>query len=147
MKLLLRQDYEPLGVAGDVVNVKPGFARNFLIPKGFAMLATDKNVKRYENDQKQLHWLQEKEKRQSEELAKTLENVSCTITVQVGEEDKMFGSVTSQNITEALEAQGYTVDKRKIILEEPIKSLGIYSVPIKLHTDVEAKVKVWVVKE
>jgi large subunit ribosomal protein L9 len=147
MKLLLRQDYEPLGIAGDVVNVKPGFARNFLIPKGYAMLATDKNVKRYENDQKQLHWLQEKEKRQSEELAKTLENVSCTITVQVGEEDKMFGSVTSQNITEALEAQGYTIDKRKIILEEPIKSLGIYSVPIKLHTDVEAKVKVWVVKE
>jgi large subunit ribosomal protein L9 len=147
MKLLLRQDYEPLGVAGDVVNVKPGFARNFLIPKGFAMLATDKNLKRYENDQKQLHWLEEKEKRQSEELAKTLENVSCTITVQVGEEDKMFGSVTSQNITEALEAQGYKLDKRKIILEEPIKSLGIYSVPIKLHSDVEAKVKVWVVKE
>jgi large subunit ribosomal protein L9 len=147
MKLLLRQDYEPLGVAGDVVNVKPGFARNFLIPKGYAMLATDKNLKRYENDQKQLHWLQEKEKRQSEELAKKLENVSCTITVQVGEEDKMFGSVTSQNITEALEAQGYSIDKRKILLEEPIKSLGIYSVPIKLHADVEAKVKVWVVKE
>jgi large subunit ribosomal protein L9 len=147
MKLLLRQDYESLGVAGDVVNVKPGFARNFLIPKGFAMLATDKNLKRYENDQKQLHWLQEKEKRQSEELAKTLENVSCTITVQVGEEDKMFGSVTSQNITEALEAQGYKIDKRKILLEEPIKSLGIYSIPIKLHSDVEAKVKVWVVKE
>jgi large subunit ribosomal protein L9 len=147
MKLLLRQDYEPLGVAGDVINVKPGFARNFLIPKGYAMLATDKNVKRYENDLKQMHWLEEKEKRQSEEMAKTLENVSCTITVQVGEEDKMFGSVTSQNITEALEAQGYTIDKRKILLEEPIKSLGIYSVPIKLHTDVEAKVKVWVVKE
>lgn len=147
MKLLLRQDYEPLGVAGDVVNVKPGFARNFLIPKGYGMLATDKNVKRYENDQKQLHWLQEKEKRQSEELAKTLENVSCTITVQVGDEDKMFGSVTSQNITESLEAQGYIVDKRKILLEEPIKSLGIYSIPIKLHTDVEAKIKVWVVKE
>ncbi len=147
MKIVLRQDYEPLGTAGEIVNVKTGFARNFLIPKGYAMLATDKNLKRYENDQKQLHWLQEKEKRQSEELAKTLENVSCTITVQVGEEDKMFGSVTSQNITEALEAQGYTIDKRKILLEEPIKSLGIYSVPIKLHADVEAKVKVWVVKE
>jgi len=147
MKLLLRQDYESLGVAGDVVNVKPGFARNYLIPKRYGMLATDKNVKRYENDQKQLHWLQEKEKRQSEELAKTLENVSCTITVQVGDEDKMFGSVTSQNITESLEAQGYTVDKRKVLLEEPIKSLGIYSVPIKLHADVEAKIKVWVVKE
>ena len=147
MKLVLRQDYKSLGVAGDVINVKPGFARNFLIPNGFAMLATEKNLKRFENDKKQLFWQQEKEKRQSEELAKTLENVSCTITVQVGEEDKMFGSVTSQNIAEALEAQGHHIDKRKILLEEPIKSLGIYSVPIKLHTDVEAKVKVWVVKE
>jgi large subunit ribosomal protein L9 len=147
MKLLLRQDYKPLGEAGEIVNVKPGYARNFLISNGLAMLASDKNLKRYENEKKQMFWRQEKEKRQSEELAKTLENVSCTITVQVGEEDKMFGSVTSQNIAEALEAQGYSVDKRKIILEEPIKSLGIYSVPIKLHTDVEAKVKVWVVKE
>ena len=147
MKLILRQDYEPLGEAGNIVNVKPGFARNFLIPKGLAMLATDKNLKKFENDKKQMSWRQEKEKRQSEELAKTLENVSCTITVQVGEEDKMFGSVTSQNIAEALESQGYTIDKRKIVLDEPIKSLGIYSVPIKLHTDVEAKVKVWVVKE
>jgi len=147
MKLILRQDYEPLGEAGHIVNVKPGFARNFLIPKGLAMLATDKNLKKFENDKKQMFWRQEKEKRQSEELAKTLENVSCTITVQVGEEDKMFGSVTSQNIAEALESQGYTIDRRKIVLDEPIKSLGIYSVPIKLHTDVEAKVKVWVVKE
>jgi large subunit ribosomal protein L9 len=147
MKLLLRQDYMPLGEAGELVNVKPGFARNFLIPNGLAMLASDKNLKRYENEKKQMFWRQEKEKRQSEELSKTLENVSCTITVQVGEEDKMFGSVTSQNIAEALEAQGYPIDKRKIILEEPIKSLGIYSVPIKLYTDVEAKVKVWVVKE
>jgi len=147
MKLILRQDYEPLGEAGNVVNVKPGFARNFLIPKGLAMLANDKNLKKFENDKKQMFWRQEKEKRLSEELAKTLENVSCTITVQVGEEDKMFGSVTSQNIAEALESQGYTIDRRKIVLDEPIKSLGIYSVPIKLHTDVEAKVKVWVVKE
>ena len=147
MKLVLRQDYEPLGESGAVVNVKTGFARNFLIPKGLAMPATEKNLKRYENEKKQMYWRQEKEKRQSEDLAKTLENVSCTITVQVGEEDKMFGSVTSQNIAEARESQGHTIDKRKIILEEPIKSLGIYSVPIKLHTDVEAKVKVWVVKE
>ena len=147
MRVLLRQKYESLGEAGQVVNVKAGFARNFLIPKGFALLATDQSVVKYENEKKQTFWRQEKEKRQSEELAKTLENVSCTITVQVGEEDKMFGSVTSQNIADALESKGYTVDKRRIVLEEPIKSLGIYSVPIKLHSDVEAKVKVWVVKE
>ena len=147
MKVILRQDHEKLGEAGKVISVKAGFARNFLIPQGFAMMASPQNKKRFENEKKQMNWRKEQEKRKSEELAKVLENVSCTITVQVGEEDKLFGSVTSQNIAESLESQGYTVDKRKIELEEPIKSLGIYSVPIKLHTDVEAKVKVWVVKE
>jgi large subunit ribosomal protein L9 len=147
MKILLRQDHEKLGAAGEIISVKTGFARNFLIPKGFALVATKQNIIRYENEKKQMGWRKEKEKRTAEELAKTLENISCTITVQVGEEDKLFGSVTSQNIAEALEAQGHVIDKRKISLDEPIKSLGIYSVPIKLHPDVEAKVKVWVVKE
>ena len=147
MKILLRQDHDKLGTAGTVVNVKPGFARNYLIPKGIALVATPKNVKFYENEKKVINQSKQKEKRQSAELAKTLETVSCTITVQVGEEDKLFGSVTSQNIAEALLAQGYEIDKRKILLDEPIKSLGIYSVPVKLHQDVEAKVKVWVVKE
>jgi large subunit ribosomal protein L9 len=147
MKVLLRQDHAKLGTAGSIVNVKPGFARNYLIPKGIALAATAKNVQLLENEKKLLTWGQEKEKRKSAELAKTLETVSCTITVQVGEEDKLFGSVTSQNIAEALLAQGYEIDKRKIMLDEPIKSLGIYSVPVKLHPDIEAKVKVWVVKE
>ncbi len=147
MKVILRQDHEKLGEAGSVVNVKPGFARNYLIPQGMAMVATDANLKRFESEKQQLSWKKEKEKRESQELAKVLENISCTITVQVGEEDKLFGSVTSQHIAEALEEQGQKIDKRKILLEEPIKSLGIYSVPIKLHTDVEAKIKVWVVKE
>lgn len=147
MKILLRQDHEKLGEAGEIINVKPGFARNYLIPQGFALVATSQNIKRYENEKKQMSWRKEKEKRAAEELAKVLENLSCTITVQVGEEDKLFGSVTSQNIAESLEGQGHKIDKRKIVLDEPIKSLGIYSVPIKLHTDVEAKVKVWVVKE
>jgi large subunit ribosomal protein L9 len=147
MKILLRQDYEKLGEAGEIINVKAGFARNFLIPKGLAMVASPQNKKRFENEKKQMNWRKEQEKRKSEELAKVLENVSCTITVQVGEEDKLFGSVTSQNIAESLAAQGHVIDKRKIVLEEPIKSLGIYSVPIKLHPDVDAKVKVWVVKE
>ena len=147
MKVILRQDQENLGEAGAIINVKPGYARNYLIPQGFAMTASPQNMKRFENEKKQMNWRKEQEKRKAEELAKTLENVSCTITVQVGEEDKLFGSVTSQNISESLESQGYEIDKRKIQLEEPIKSLGIYSVPIKLHTEVEAKVKVWVVKE
>ena len=147
MDIILREDFESLGQAGEVVSVKDGYARNFLIPKGIAYLANEANKKRYENDVKQQAWRLNRDKKMAEELAIKLENVSCTISVQVGEEDKMFGSVTSQNIAEALASQGYEVDKRKILLEDPIKSLGIYSVPLKLHTDVEATVKVWVVKE
>jgi len=147
MKVLLREDYKGLSEAGEVVKVKDGFARNFLIPQGVAFMATDQNKKRYENDLKQQSRKLERDKIQAEELAKKLENVSCTISVQVGEEDKLFGSVTSQNIADVLEEQGYKIDKRKINLEEPIKALGIYSVPVKLHPEVEASVKVWVVKE
>jgi len=147
MEIILRQDYQGLGKTGDVVKVKDGYARNFLIPKGIAYLASKENKKRLENELKLKSWRVEKEKLAAEELAKKLANVSCTIPVQVGEEDKLFGSVTSQNIAEALAAQGIEVDRRKIQLEEPIKSLGIYSVPIKLHSEVEATVKVWVVKE
>ena len=147
MEIILRQDYQGLGKTGDVVTVKDGYARNYLIPKGIAYVATKENRKRLENELKVKTWRVEKEKLAAEELAKKLANVSCTIPVQVGEEDKLFGSVTSQNIAEALAAQGIEVDRRKIQLNEPIKSLGIYSVPIKLHPEVEATVKVWVVKE
>ena len=147
MKILLREDYEGLGEAGETINVKDGFARNFLIPRGVAYIATEQNQKRYKNDIKQKSWQVERDKHKAEELAKKLESVSCTISVQVGEEDKLFGSVTSQNIADSLKEQGYEVDKKKIQLEEPIKSLGIYSVVIKLHPDVDASVKVWVVKE
>ena len=147
MDIILREDFESLGNAGEVVSVKDGYARNFLIPKGIAYLANEANKKRYENDVKQQAWRLNRDKKIAEELAVKIENVSCTISAQVGEEDKMFGSVTSQNIAEALSAQGFEVDKRKILLEDPIKSLGIYSVPMKLHAEVEATVKVWVVKE
>lgn len=147
MEIILRQDYEQLGKTGEIVTVKDGFARNYLIPKGIAYVATKVNKKRLENELQMQNWRKEKEKRAAEELAKKLETVSCTIPVQVGEEDKLFGSVTSHNIADALAALGYEVDRRKIQLEEPIKSLGIYSVPIKLHPDVTATVKVWVVKE
>ncbi|WP_456406266.1 50S ribosomal protein L9 [Caldithrix abyssi] len=147
MEIILRQDYQNLGKTGDVVKVKDGYARNYLIPKGIAYIATKENKKRLENELKVKSLRVEKEKMAADELAKKLANVSCTIPVQVGEEDKLFGSVTSQNIADALAAQGIKVDRRKIQLEEPIKSLGIYSVPIKLHPEVEATVKVWVVKE
>jgi len=147
MEILLRQDFEGLGSAGDTVKVKDGYARNYLIPKGIGYMANEANKRKYENDIKQQTWRLARDKKKAEELAKTLVNISCTITVNVGEEDKMFGSVTAQNIADTLAAQGFTVDKRKILLEEPIKSLGIYSVPLKLHNEVDATVKVWVVKE
>lgn len=147
MEIILRQDYEGLGNAGEIVKVKDGYARNFLIPRGVAYIANEANKKRHDADLKQLGLQQARDKKAAEELSEKLKNVSCTITVQVGEEDKLFGSVTSLNIAESLDAQGFTIDKRKILLEEPIKSLGIYSVPVKLHTEVEGTVKVWVVKE
>jgi large subunit ribosomal protein L9 len=147
MEIILRQDYEQLGKTGEIVKVKDGFARNYLIPQGIAYLATAANKKRYENDMQQQSQLQARDLKKAEDLSAKLENVSCTLTVQVGEEDKLFGSVTSQNIADELANQGFEIDKRKILLEEPIKSLGIYSVPVKLHSDVESTVKVWVVKE
>ncbi len=147
MEIILRQDYEGLGAAGEIVTVKDGFGRNYLIPKGVAYIATEANKKRHEADLKQQSMRLARDKKAAEELAEKLKNVSCTITVQVGEEDKLFGSVTSLNIAESLLAQGFEIDKRKILLEEPIKSLGIYSVPVKLHSEVEGTVKVWVVKE
>lgn len=147
MEIILRQDYEGLGNAGEIVKVKDGYARNFLIPRGVAYIANEANKKRHEADLKQLGLQQARDKKAAEELSEKLKNVSCTITVQVGEEDKLFGSVTSLNIAESLDAQGFNIDKRKILLEEPIKSLGIYSVPVKLHSEVEGTVKVWVVKE
>ena len=147
MEIILRQNHDQLGKTGDIVKVKDGFARNYLIPKGIAYVATKESKKRLENELKLRNWHKEKEKRMAEELAKKLEKISCTIPVQVGEEDKLFGSVTSQNIAESLVSQGFEIDRRKIQLDEPIKSLGIYSVPIKLHPEVTATVKVWVVKE
>lgn len=147
MEIILRQDYQGLGKTGEKLKVKDGFARNFLLPKGIAYMASDANLRRFENDQTQQSWRQARDRKKADELARKLESVSCTISVQVGEEDKLFGSVTSQNIADALAAQGYEVDKRKIILEEPIKSLGIYTVPIKIQSEVEATIKVWVVKE
>lgn len=147
MKIILKQDHDGLGKFGDIVDVKDGYARNFLIPREIAIHANDRNMRMLEQDRKRLEVKQSKEKRSAEDLAKTLEPVSLTATVTVGEEDKVFGAVTSQDIAELLKAKGFEIDRRKIVLDEPLKALGVYEVPIKLHSEVEAKVKVWVVKE
>ncbi|MCB0258674.1 MAG: 50S ribosomal protein L9 [Calditrichaeota bacterium] len=147
MKIILRQDYENLGNAGDVVKVKPGFARNYLLPKKIAYPAQPNYLRMIEEEKRQKEQRQRKEKKLAEAVAEKLSAVSVTISASVGEEDKMFGSVTSQDIADELAKQGYEIDRRKIVLEEPIKALGIYQVPIKLYSGVEANVKVWVVKE
>jgi large subunit ribosomal protein L9 len=147
MKIILKKDHPNLGNIGDVLSVKNGFARNFLIPQGIAVLATPKNVRILEEEQKMSARRGHKDKRQAELVAQELEKISITATVAVGDEDRVFGSVTSQTIAELLLKKGYEIDKRKIILDEPIKALGVYTVPIKLHSEIEAKIRVWVVKE
>jgi large subunit ribosomal protein L9 len=147
MKVILRQDYEPLGKIGEVVDVKDGYARNYLLPHRIAYAALKGNVRALEEEKRQVAKKTQQELKAAEEMAVELEKVSVTIPVQVGEEDKIFGSVTTQMIADALKEKSYDIDKRKIEIEETIKTLGIYSVSIKLHPSVSAKIKVWVVRE
>ena len=147
MKLILRQDFPQLGHTGDVIDVKDGYARNYLIPRNIAYEATPSSIRQLEEEKKQHVRHLEKEKRASELLAAELEKVSVTIQMKVGEEDRLFGSVTSQMIADALKEKGLTVDKRLIDIEESIKALGIYTVDVKLAGGVVGKVKVWVVRE
>lgn len=147
MKIILRKNYDQVGKIGDVVEVKTGFARNFLIPRGIAYTATAGNIRALEEEKKQVAKKQEKERKEAEVLAAELEKVSVTIPVKVGEEDKIFGSVTTQMITDGLKEKGFEIDKRKIEINEPIKALGIYSINVKVYHDVNAVVKTWVVRE
>lgn len=147
MKVILRKNFEQLGKAGDLVDVKDGYARNFLIPRDIASIATPGNIKSLEEEKRQSAKKEAKELEGAQNKAAQLEKVSITIPVKVGEEDKIFGSVTTQMIAEALKEKGYQIDKRRIELEEPIKSLGIYNVKVKLYQDVSASVKTWVVRE
>jgi large subunit ribosomal protein L9 len=147
MKIILREDVDKLGESGEVVDVKPGYFRNYLNPMGMAMRATDSNLKVYEEERRQREIRDNKAKFEAEKLAQKLSNVSLNAPVQVGEEDKVFGSVTSQDIERLLKEEGYDIDKRDILLDEPIKALGIYTVPVKLHKDVTGEIKIWVIKE
>jgi large subunit ribosomal protein L9 len=147
MKVLLRQDFDKLGETGKVVNVKDGYARNFLIPRGIAFEASERNLHILEQEKKRHVAMKLKEKKASEVLAAKLDGVSLTAAMPVGEDDRMFGSVTNQDLADLLAAKGFEIDKRKIILEEPVKALGIYEIPIKLHSEIECKIKLWVVKQ
>ncbi|HOV98682.1 MAG TPA: 50S ribosomal protein L9 [Bacteroidota bacterium] len=147
MKIILRKDVDTLGKVGDVVSVKDGYARNYLIPIGIAFEATEGALRQVEEEKKQQVRRLEKERTNAENLAVQLEKISITIKMKVGEEEKLFGSVTAQMIADALTEKGITIDKRLIELEEPLKALGIYDVPIKLQGGVTSKIKVWIVRE
>ena len=147
MKVILRQDFETLGKIGEVVDVKDGYARNFLFPRGLAYAALKGNIRALDEEKKSVEKRNLQELKSAEALATELETVSVTIPVQVGEEDKIFGTVTTQMIADALKEKGHDIDKRKVEIEEPIKALGIYGVNLKIHQNVNAKIKVWVVRE
>ena len=147
MKVILRKDFESLGKVGEIAEVKAGYARNFLIPQGIALKADRKNIKLLETEQQKLQLKLSKDKKSAEQLAEKLSTVSCTAAVTVGDEDRVFGSVTTKDISDLLKDKGFDIDRKRILLDDPIKELGIYDIPIKLHTEVEAKIKLWVVKE
>ena len=147
MEIILREDVEKLGARGEVVRVAAGYARNFLLPQRLAVAATESNKKIV--DQERQAWLKREAKAQneSEDLSKLLDAQTVTITQRAGENDQLFGSVTAKDLADALEAQGFTIDRRKILLEEPIRSLGDFTVPVRLHRAVTANLKVHVVRE
>lgn len=147
MKVILRKNFNQLGQIGDLVNVKEGFARNFLFPRQIALIANDSNLKALEEEKKQASSKEAKLLDIANKLSAELEKVSVTIPVTVGEDEKLFGAVTTKMIAEALKDKGYDIDHRKIDVEEPIKALGIYDVKIKVHADVTASVKTWVVRD
>lgn len=147
MEIILRQAVDNLGHPGDIVNVSAGFARNYLLPRGFAYEATAGNKKRMEQERERLEAAESSRREAAEELAKQMEPVSLTFSARVGEEGKLFGSVTTADIAHQLEAQGFKIEKRQIDLHEPIRALGVYRVPIRVHADVRAEIKVWVIKQ
>ena len=147
MEIILRQAVENLGKPGDVVTVKNGFARNYLLPRGFAFEATPGNLKRIAQERGRLEAAENERIESATGLAKRLEEVQLTFSARVGEEGKLFGSVTSADIAEQLASQGFSIEKRLIDLHEPIKALGVYRVPVKLHADVKPEIRVWVIKQ
>ena len=147
MEIILAKDVEKLGKTGDVIKVKDGFARNFLLPQGMACLATDANLKKIEREKANKAVQEEKIKNAAEELAQKLGKISCTVAVEVNDLEKLYGSISENDIAKAIEVEGFTIDKKSISLEKPIEELGIYEVNVRLHPHVTAKVRLWVTKK
>lgn len=147
MDVILRQDVDKLGKSGELVTVKDGYARNFLLPRGLAYEATAGNRRKLEAERSARGKKSDAEVAEARGVATKLEAVSVTFTMKAGEGDKLFGSVTASDVAERLAAEGFAVDKKQIELPEPIKALGVYKVPVRLHHVVKPEVRVWVVKE
>jgi large subunit ribosomal protein L9 len=147
MDVILREDMDNLGKSGEVVSVKPGYGRNYLIPHGLAVVATAQDVARVAHEKRVIAARQTKLAKDVQAEADRLSQVSVSIPVSVGEEDRLYGSVTSRDIAEALQAKGVAIDVKKLVLDEPLKALGLAEVPVKLGRGVTATIKVWVVKK
>ena len=147
MQVILLEDIKKLGSMGDLVDVKPGFVRNFLVPQKKAMLANPKNVRQIEHQRRIVERRRAKQKEVAKATAARLANSSVTIARKVGEQEKLYGSVTTLDIERALIDEGIELDRHQIELEEPIKSLGVYHLPVKLDSELSTKLKVWVVAE
>lgn len=147
VKVILTKTIDRVGKIGDCVNVKDGYARNYLFPKDLAKEATPGNIKALESLKKKQAVEDENKLKEAKALSERIGSLSITISAKAGEEEKLFGTVTSEMISEALEAEHISIDKKDIILDEPIKKLGVYQVGVKLHTEVKTTLRVWVVKE
>jgi large subunit ribosomal protein L9 len=147
IEVILREDIKSLGQAGEMVRVKPGYARNYLLPQGLAYEATEGNKKRIAAETRVRAARNEAERGEAERLAATLAGVSLTLSGKAGEEGKLFGSITSQDIADALAAQGHSIDRRRIEMDHPIKAIGEHAVAIRLHPEVHAELRVSVVAE
>ena len=147
MEVILLEAVPSLGSRGETVKVKPGFARNYLFPKKLAILATEANQRVFQEEEKLLKRRDHHAMVDAQERASKMVDVSVTIPVQAGDEDKLYGSVSSHDIANELKKQGYEIDRKQIVLEEPIKKLGVYNIPMKLHNEVSVSIKVWVVRE
>ncbi len=147
MKVILQSDMEDLGYEGDVVDVAKGYARNYLIPKGFAVEATDQNIRMFEQMKRKIEARKLRAREEAEQLKDRLEGMTLAISQKAGEEGKLYGSVTSMDLAEEIEKQGVILDRRKILLDKPIKAVGEYEVPVKIYQDVTGQVKVVVSPE
>ena len=147
MNVILSKDVEQVGKIGDVLKVKEGFARNYLFPQNLAYPATATNLKRIEQQKIKKIALDAKNKKEAEDLAEKLSKISCTVTVEVNDQEKLYGSVTEADIAKAIELEGFSIDKKSIVLEKPIEELGIFDVQIKLYPEVMAKIRLWVAKK